>query len=145
MVITKFKSRRLSIAQQVLRMKTKHPQFDVQWKDSSAVWRGEIQPTALSETYRIQIIYRLGRHPSVTSLNPILQCRPGANRIPHTYRGDRLCLYYPKYLEWTSADFIADTIVPWASLWLLYYETWHATGTWFGGGIAHDEPKAAFN
>ena len=27
-----------------------------------------------------------------------------------------------------------ETIVPWASLWLYYYEVWHATGEWLGGG-----------
>jgi hypothetical protein len=64
-------------------------------------------------------------------------CRADAAHIPHTYRGNYLCLYYPKFLEWTGGDFIADTIVPWASLWLFYYEMWHAAGVWFGGGIAH--------
>lgn len=29
---------------------------------------------------------------------------------------------------------IADTIVPWASEWLLHYEYWLSTGTWHGGG-----------
>ena len=29
---------------------------------------------------------------------------------------------------------IADTILPWTSLWLYFYELWHATGQWLGGG-----------
>ena len=29
----------------------------------------------------------------------------------------------------------AETIVPWACLWLYYYEVWHATGEWLGGGL----------
>ncbi len=29
---------------------------------------------------------------------------------------------------------LADTILPWASLWLFYYEVWLATGEWVGGG-----------
>jgi hypothetical protein len=133
----RFKPLRLSIAQQVLRMKVRHPQFEVHWKDSVATWRGEIQPTVLSETYRVQIIYRLPNRPVITSLRPTLCCRPGAQRIPHTYIGNSLCLYYPKYHEWTPRDFIAETVVPWASLWLFYYEVWHATGVWFGAGVAH--------
>jgi len=29
---------------------------------------------------------------------------------------------------------LADTILPWASLWFFYYEIWLATGEWVGGG-----------
>jgi len=58
--------------------------------------------------------------------------------VPHTYIGDCLCLYYPDYDEWTSAMYIAETIVPWISLWLMYYEAWLATGEWLGGGIKHE-------
>jgi hypothetical protein len=36
-------------------------------------------------------------------------------------------------------DFIADTLVPWASEWLFDYELWLATGEWYGGGIEHRE------
>jgi hypothetical protein len=34
---------------------------------------------------------------------------------------------------------IATTIIPWLSLWLYYYEVWHATGEWMGGGIEHGD------
>jgi hypothetical protein len=30
---------------------------------------------------------------------------------------------------------IADTIVPWTSEWLMYYEIWLATSDWYGGGV----------
>ena len=29
---------------------------------------------------------------------------------------------------------MVDTTVPWTSEWLLNYEIWLATGTWYGGG-----------
>jgi hypothetical protein len=51
---------------------------------------------------------------------------------------ERLCLYLPSADEWMPTQLIAETIVPWTSLWLFYYETWHATGEWLGGG---DHPK----
>ncbi|MGH8092034.1 MAG: hypothetical protein ACREIF_00990 [Chthoniobacterales bacterium] len=35
---------------------------------------------------------------------------------------------------------LADTIVPWTSRWLYFYEIWLATGEWMGGGIPHDPP-----
>jgi hypothetical protein len=36
---------------------------------------------------------------------------------------------------------IADTIVPWLILWLFYYEIWHVTGEWKGGGVHPPSPK----
>lgn len=39
--------------------------------------------------------------------------------------------------EWNSGMLIANTIIPWASGWLFFYEFWLATGQWFGGGIPH--------
>jgi hypothetical protein len=33
-----------------------------------------------------------------------------------------------------------ETIVPWISEWLMYYELWLSTGEWLGGGI-HPQKK----
>ena len=49
--------------------------------------------------------------------------------------GDELCLYYGN--QWDPGELIATTIVPWTSEWLEYYELWHATGLWLGGGVGH--------
>jgi len=46
---------------------------------------------------------------------------------------DRLCLYYHYEYDVTRM-LLADTVIPWASEWLLHYEIWLATGTWHGGG-----------
>ena len=43
--------------------------------------------------------------------------------------------YYKRAKEWDKTKFIAETIIPWTSEWLLHYEIWVATGTWHGGGI----------
>ena len=43
-----------------------------------------------------------------------------------------LCLYYPG--EWNSTMNISDTIIPWISEWLYYFEFWSITGKWCGGG-----------
>jgi hypothetical protein len=33
---------------------------------------------------------------------------------------------------------LADTILPWTSEWLFYYELWSVNGyEWLGGGIEH--------
>jgi hypothetical protein len=62
---------------------------------------------------------------------PQLDGRPGES-LPHVYREGTLCLY--RKGEWSSAMLIANSIVPWASEWLLFYEIWLATGEWHGGG-----------
>jgi hypothetical protein len=41
---------------------------------------------------------------------------------------------------------IATTIVHWAIMWIVYYESWVITGEWKGGGhgncdAPHNEPK----
>lgn len=37
-------------------------------------------------------------------------------------------------MEWTSEMPLAETIIPWASLWLFYFEDWLVTNGWKGGG-----------
>ena len=54
---------------------------------------------------------------------------------PHLYLGGDLCLYLPGSGEWYPDKPVAATILPWASLWLYYYEIWLATGEWLGGGV----------
>jgi hypothetical protein len=36
---------------------------------------------------------------------------------------------------------LATTTVPWALLWLFYFESWLVTGAWDGGGIHPETPK----
>jgi hypothetical protein len=52
--------------------------------------------------------------------------------LPHTFiHDDSLCLYYNEFSP--ARNLFADTLVPWASEWLLHYELWLATGAWHGG------------
>lgn len=132
------RSKILSTAQQRFRMALLHPNFNLQRFDHSQLtWIGEVQPTDMSETYKIRVSYSLNNTPQTTVLTPQLKTITGAARPPHTFKNWNLCLYYGKYDEWHSGMFIAETIVPWISLWLFYYEGWLATGTWQGGGINH--------
>ena len=87
------------------------------------IWKTTLQPSELSLAY-------------VVSPNP-LALADGAQRLPHVYDHvkQQLCLYYGPAREWTPDKMIADTIVPWASEWLLHYEFWLVTGIWHGGGI----------
>jgi hypothetical protein len=71
-------------------------------------------------------------------MQPALRKRQADQRIPHTFYDGSICLHLHE--EWTPAMFVADTIIPWLSLWLYHYEVWHATGVWHGGG---QEPKTS--
>jgi hypothetical protein len=100
-------------------------------KPTVLVWTGDLQPTPLSRTYRIEITYLAGRVPKVRVIDPPLESRPGET-LPHVYAGGTLCLHLDG--EWTSDMLIVDTTVPWTSEWLINYEIWKATGEWHGGG-----------
>jgi hypothetical protein len=124
----------LTLGQQVLRMASQYPRFASQMRRGTVNWTGTLNPTEMSAEYRIRIGYTLGSRPEVTALDPQLRRRPDGERIPHTFPSGNLCLYQPLYGEWLPTMFVADTIVPWAALWLYYYEVWQATGEWLGGG-----------
>lgn len=111
------------------------PQFRVvRWRGPEVSWLGDITPTASSEKYQVRITYRLGLPPQVYIVSPELQNAPDGTPTPHTYPGKRLCLYFPEAKEWDSSMAIGRTMVPWAALWLYFYEVWLATGKWEGGG-----------
>ena len=60
-------------------------------------------------------------------------------QLPHVYSTSkqRLCLFFPNGKEWNRSHLISETIIPWASEWLYYYELWLITGEWLGGGTEH--------
>ena len=102
------------------------------------IWKTTLQPSELSLAYEIKIVYTLGQSPKVYVVSPKpLALADGAQRLPHVYDHvkQQLCLYYGPAREWPPDKMIADTIVPWASEWLLHYEFWLVTGIWHGGGI----------
>lgn len=131
----KFHKKGLTIVQQISSMGKFFPSFDLSWKKGVVCWIGLIQPTKLSETYKIKVKYSFGSVPKVWVLSPQLVPRSDNERIPHIYSGKRLCLYLPGAGDWNKNMLIAETIIPWTSLWLYHYEIWHATGEWLGGGV----------
>lgn len=102
------------------------------------VWRGYLQPTDLSIKYLIKVVYQREKYPNVYVLEPKPLILPkGETKLKHVYDTDKqhVCIYYRKAKEWDETKFIAGTIIPWTSEWLLHYEYWVATGVWHGGGI----------
>ncbi len=99
-------------------------------------WETWVQPTPQTNRYHIRLSYKLGESPKVTVLEPDLKIMANGRRLPHVYRQDPvdLCLYQPRYKEWTPHKFLASTVVPWAVLWFYFFEIWLVTGIWHGNG-----------
>jgi hypothetical protein len=100
-------------------------------------WRFVARPTQFSRRYRLRIEYRQSEVPRVFVEDPNLLGLAEGRRLPHVYtqQPPRLCLYLPGTGEWTAAMRIDQTIVPWAILWLFYFEEWLASNEWKGGGM----------
>ena len=97
-----------------------------------------IQPTALSRTYRVLIVYINGYQPFNYIINPnITELANRTEEIPHLYSQEkqRLCLTFPDYHEWHMDMLIVNTYIPWLSLWLYYFEEWLLSNEWKGGGV----------
>lgn len=103
------------------------------------LWVGQLQPSPLSAVYSVSILLQRGWCPAVRVLSPMLAPRSGCDKLPHVNSDGSLCLHVDG--EWNSGMFVADTTVPWASTWLYFYEIWHATGLWLGGGTHPDRPE----
>lgn len=95
------------------------------------------QPTAMSRTYLIRLVYEQNKRPKVIVLEPDIVDIAGGRRLPHVYQQNppELCLYLPGAGEWSSELLLSNTIVPWTLLWLYYFENWLATDNWEGGGV----------
>lgn len=103
------------------------------------VCRGELRPTALSETYRVRLEYEPRNRPQLFVEHPRLVPRLAGENIPHTYRENEPCLFKD---EWKPSMSLANSVIPWALLWLTFYEAWRVTGEWQGGGV-HPDPRPA--
>lgn len=100
-------------------------------------WRYAATPLPLSRVYDIRIEFEEGGTPETFVDGPDLQMLSGGRRIPHLYRQmpPKLCLYLPKAYEWQSWMRLDQTVVPWATLWLFYFEEWLGSDDWKGGGM----------
>lgn len=129
---TRIPSRKVNAALHAVALRRDFPGSRVEVGPGYVRWVGELQPTPLSERYRVQIECRGERRPVVTVLSPPLILPEGKDRFEHVFPGDHPCVHYPH--DWTPEMLIANTILPWVSEWLLNYELWHTTKKWLGGG-----------
>ena len=129
--------RPLTTAQQYLNLKA-NPISDGEGKMCAGklIWRYETSPSPLSRLYSVRIELRQGGHPDVFIEHPDLDLLAGDRRLPHVYEQTppRLCLYLLRIYEWQTWMRLDQTVVPWTSLWLFYFEEWLSSDDWKGGG-----------
>lgn len=133
-MVTTIRTRIPNLMEQYLLLKRDFPGSAGAVRKNQLRWIASLQPSTLSEEYKVRLEYSLEKGPRVFVENPELLKR-GEDRIPHRYSDESLCLYLPDAEEWQKSMYLADTIVPWTAEWLIHYELWHATGEWHGGGI----------
>lgn len=100
----------------------------------------KVQPTEFSKKYEVLLQYDSVQKPPQVYIDIKQLEVKDKEKIPHKYgiktiNGKEyvnLCLYYPG--EWNATMNISDTIIPWTSEWLYYFELWCITGEWYGGG-----------
>lgn len=137
---------RPSLSQQHFFIKNKFPSSSITYNHPKLIVNIKIKPNDLSRTYPVNIVYDAHTRKIKVFVKGNLQ-KLDRQDFPHIYAKDKklgiaqICLFYPIEKEWTTADWISDTIIPWASEWLFYYELWLGTGEWFGEGIEHEEIK----
>jgi hypothetical protein len=100
------------------------------------IWRYETSPSPLSRLYGVRIEFRQGSVPSVFVDRPDLRPLADGRNLLHVYQQNppQLCLYLPRTYEWEPWMRIDQTLVPWTSLWLFYFEEWLSSDDWKGGG-----------
>ena len=120
---SKRKLKGIPSTEQLKRIRTEFPEIKVLksgWDNFEIVV--QIRPTAISELYDVKIVYTENKWVKIFVINKTLELAENRTKLPHVY---------------DSQNYIIDTIIPWVSEWLYYYELWLPEGKWLGGG--HNE------
>lgn len=135
------KTKSRSLVAQCQELKHTYPESKGSIEKNRLHWSCELQPTPLSQTYKIKITTKprfAGNYtPEIYVLSPKpLKMAEGKTSLPHVFdhKKQQICLYDNRCGEWNCSMSIAETIVPWAAEWLYFYEIWVMTGEWYGEG-----------
>lgn len=106
--------------------------------NNQLVCYGKLQPNEFCEIYKVKIIYNRGYKPKVFIIEPKITY----NDDIHLYTDNSLCLFHPTDLIWNDDKIIiANTIIPWISEWIIFYEIWKVIGKWLGDEVKHTSNK----
>lgn len=141
-----FRIRTVSVHEQAAFIRQLWPNFVCEVHGGLLVCQGEVRPTDISRVYRVRLTYRAKYRPKVKVEDPPLRRRPSEPDvgIPHTFNQSQEgketpCLH--RTTDWSSDMRLANTVIPWLYEWLMFYELWHVTGEWYGGGVDHNGRK----
>jgi len=113
-------------------MRQQFPQFQYTWKYGTGIWKGTLQPREISSVYSVTLKYNVTEFPKIWVVEPKIK-----SNAPHRYQDNSLCLWWYKEWIWSPSHIISKTIVPWAALWLYYYELWLDAGEWLAPAAPH--------
>jgi hypothetical protein len=119
----------IGLAGQALALRAYFPDVRPRLFAGRLLWTGPIAPTPTSETYRVRLEAVAHREARLFVLEPLL-VPDNRQRLPHVYPDGSLCLNLRH--QWRPHMLFTDTVLPWASQWLLFYELWRVTGVWHG-------------
>lgn len=141
-----FPVRTIGVREQMAQVRLRWPHLVCRIRNGMLVCDGAVRPTPMSQSYTVRLEYRVGWQPRVWVTSPRLKRHGSAPNqpIPHTYHStrqgrERPCLFFPNSGGWRSDKSLAATVIPWVYEWLVFYELWHITGEWLGGGIEHGQ------
>ena len=121
----------VSILRQGVDLSAMFPGSRLKMERAKLIWTGGLRPTRRSDRYEVNVLYNLCFEPEVRILFPSLVPRDGF--LPHYYHDtERLCLYDAGKHQWDPSMMLGDTIIPWTSEWLYFYELWRGTRKWYG-------------
>lgn len=110
-------------------------------RNGKMIWTYQAQPSPLGRSYTVEIQFQAGSSPDVFVREPDIQMLACDRELPHVYHNPiRLCLYQPAKQQWHGKLRIDQTIIPWTTLWLYYFEEWLASNDWKGEG-EHPDPE----
>lgn len=137
------RSRRLTLSQQLVNLRASPiTRGEGGIANHVLTWRFQASPSPISRVYGLRLVSPRNGVPAIFVDQPDLTLLANGMQIPHVYSQNptELCLYLPRAYEWQSSVLLNRTIIPWAILWLWYFEDWLATGEWRGGGV-HVSPE----
>ena len=127
-----------SLEQQLANLQRLHPTVHGRIEAGRLIAEGWIRGNVLTRRYRVRIEYTKSIWPRAFVLEPALERRHPAQPVAHTHAANEPCLYRTRHGDWLPTMYLGQTIVPWLMEWLVFYETWRATGDWQGGGTLPD-------
>ncbi len=133
---------RVNLGRQLARLRAGSPAGQGEVRRASLAWQEWVSPSPLGRDYLVRVCYALGHPPATYVPTPSLADLAEGRPLPHVYSQEtsQLCLYLPGCGQWHSSRFLADTIIPWAILWLYFFEEWLVSDEWKGGG-EHPRPR----